>query len=242
MNLEDLTDEELFERRQEPAERAELVKRYDGLAYALARKFRRPATSMDDLIQAARYGLINALDRFDPDRGVRFTTYASSVIVGEIKHHFRDTSWSMRVTRSVQNLYLHTSSAREELTHRLGRHPTVLELASHVGVSTDELLEAMGARSAMWVASLEERLGSNDDRSLNHFVGQIDERLEVAERWAEVRDIFGCLDERLQRILTLRFYEGLTQQEIADLIGVSQVHVSRLLKEAFVHVRSEIHA
>lgn len=240
MSLEDLTDDELFARRGEPAERAELVRRYDGLAIALARKFRRPATSMDDLIQVARYGLVNALDRFDVERGVRFTTYAASVIVGEIKHHFRDNSWSMRVTRSVQNLYLHTSSAQEELTQRLGRPPTVPELADHLGVGTDEILEALGASSAMWAASLEETMGSDDDRSLNQFIGRIDERLESAGEWSEARAILNGLDERLRTVLTLRFYEGLSQQEIADQIGVSQVHVSRLLKEAFDRVRTEI--
>lgn len=240
MNLEDLTDEELFARRDRPAERAELVRRYDGLANALARKFRRPATSMDDLIQVARYGLVNALDRFDPERGVRFTTYAASVIVGEIKHYFRDYSWSMRVTRSVQNLYLYTSAAQDELTQRLGRPPTVPELADHLDVDVDDVLEAMGASSAMWAASLEEKLSSDDDRSLDHFAGEIDERLESAGEWTEARAILQGLDERLRKVLTLRFYEGLTQQEIADQIGVSQVHVSRLLKEALERVRTEI--
>lgn len=240
MSIEDLTDEQLFERRQEPAERAELVRRYDGLAHALAHKFRRPATSLDDLIQVARYGLVNALDRFDPDRGVRFTTYATSVIVGEIKHHFRDNSWSLRVARSVQNLYLAISSAQEELTQRLGRHPTVPELADHLGVDSDEVIEAMGASSAMWAASLDDRLGSDDDRSLQHLIGRIDEDLESAGRWIEAREILSSLDERLRKVLTLRFYEGRTQQEIAEEIGVSQVHVSRLLSEAFEYVRSEL--
>lgn len=240
MSIQDLTDDELFERRTETAERAELVRRYDGLAQALARKFRRPATSMEDLVQVARYGLLNALDRFDPERGVRFSTYATQMIVGEIKHHFRDNSWSMRVTRSVQNLYLHANRAREELTQVLGRNPTVPELADHLGVGTDEVLEALGASSAMWAASLEQTLSTSDDRALNDVIGETDSTLESAAQWSEVEAILGSLDERLRRIITLRFFEGLSQQEIADEIGVSQVHVSRLLKRAFDHVRAEI--
>lgn len=240
MRIEELSDEELFARRAEPAERAELVRRYDGLAHALARKFRRPATSTEDLIQVARYGLINALDRFDPDYGVRFTTYAARVIIGEIKHYFRDNSWGMRVTRSVQNLYLHLKTAQEELTQSLGRDPTVPELADHLGVGTEEVLEALGASSAMWAASLEDTIGHEDDREVGKFVGKEDTALESAAEWSELETVLNSLDERLRKIITLRFYLGLSQQEIADEIGVSQVHVSRLLKHAFAEVRAEI--
>lgn len=240
MNVEELGDAELFERRAEPAARAELVRRYDGLAHALARKFRRPATSMDDLIQVARYGLLNALDRFDTEYGVRFTTYASRVIIGEIKHHFRDNSWSMRVTRSVQNLYLQLKTAQEELTQSLGRSPTVPELAAHLDVGTEEVLEALGASSAMWAASLEETITADDDQELGRFVGEVDSTLESAAEWTELEAVLSSLDERLRKIITLRFYLGLSQQEIADEIGVSQVQISRLLKSAFNEVRAQI--
>jgi RNA polymerase sigma-B factor len=240
VSVQDLTDEQLFARRDEPAERAELVRRYDGLAHSLAWKFRRPATSMDDLIQVARYGLLNALDRFDPDLGFRFTTYAARVIIGEIKHHFRDNSWSMRVTRSVQNLYLHAGSAQEELAQVLGRRPTVPELADHLGVGTDELLEALGASSAMWASSLEDKLGEGDDRTAYDVVGGVDATLETAAEWSEVETILANMDGRLRKVLTLRFFEGLSQQEIANEIGVSQVQVSRLLRSAFKQVRSEV--
>ncbi len=232
-------ERELFARRDDPDARAELVERYDYLAQHLARRFSGRGTELDDLVQAARFGLVNAIDRYDPDRGVKFSTYAGRTIVGEIKHHFRAHAWSLRVPRSLQNLWMRTSDANEELTQSLGRSPTVRELAEHLDVGTDEVLAAMEAGGEMRAASLDRPVGSSDGSAAEmvDFVGERDRRLQNAPEWAAIEPELANLAERDQTVLYLRFFEGRTQQEIAEHIGVSQVHVSRLIRSAVETVR-----
>jgi RNA polymerase sigma-B factor len=231
---------ELFAHRFEPDARAEIARRYDYLAQQLARKFRDRGIPLDDLIQVARFGLVNAIDRFDTDRGVRFSTFAGRTIVGEIKHHFRGHAWSLRVPRSLQNLFLRTSDAVQVLSQRLGRSPTIAELAEHLDVDEDEVLEALDAGGTMHATSLDRPIHKGESTPIVDTVGTSDRALQRAAAWAELAPVIAALDERERTILFMRFYEGRTQQEIADEVGVSQVHVSRLLRRTLAHIRGQI--
>ncbi len=240
-----MTDErerELFDRRHEPAARAELVERYDGLARRLAYRFRGRGESSDDLAQVARLGLLNAIDRFDPERGVRFATYATRTILGELKRHLRDKTWAVRVPRSVKTRWLDVRRAIEELTHDLGRSPTVAEVAAAIDATSEEVLEAMDAGDAYSPDSLDRPVGDEDGAAvLGDFVpdpawddeARSDERVEVSAH-------IEALPDRLRAILFMRFFEGKTQSEIGDQIGISQMHVSRLLRQALSEVRAAV--
>ena len=234
------TEDELFEHRFEPESRAEIARRYDYLVQQLARKFRGRGADLDDLIQEARFGLLNAIDRFDTQRGVRFSTYAGRTIIGEIKHHFRQDAWSLRVPRSLQNLWLRASDGVQVLSQQLGRNPTIAELAKHLDVDAEEVLEALDAGGGLQPASLDKPVGDGESPPMVEMIGQPDRALARAGEWAELESVASSLDERERTILFMRFFEGKTQQEIADQIGVSQVHVSRLLRQTLDHVRAEI--
>ena len=234
------SDHEMFAHRQDPRTRAAIAERYDGLAQRLARKFRGRGTELDDLVQVARFGLVNAIDRFDPARGVRFSTFASRTIVGEIKHHFRREAWSIRVPRSLQNLWLRTSRAIEELSQQLGRNPTITEIARHIDVDEDEALEAMDAGGGFTSASLDRPIGDSGSTSVVDVIGGRDASLERIPEWAEVADMVRDLPERERTIVYLRFFEGRTQEEIAMHVGVSQVHVSRLLRSTLAQIRDHL--
>ncbi len=205
----------------------------------LARRFRDRGEPLDDLIQVATIGLIKAVDRFDLDRGVEFSTYATPTIVGEIKRHFRDRGWAVRVPRRLQEMRLSLTVATNDLTHELGRSPTVAELANRLGVSQDEILEGMESLNAYSTVSLDapdasvdtgiarmESLGV-DDPSLNH----VDYRESLKPLLAE-------LEPRDRTILLLRFFYGMTQSQIAAELGMSQMHVSRLLTRMLAELRS----
>lgn len=234
------TDRELFEDRHDPRTRAEIVERYDVLAQRLARKFRGRGTELEDLVQVARFGLLNAIDRFDPDRGVRFSTFAGRTIIGEIKHHFRGEAWSIRVPRSLQNLWLRTSKAIEELGQRLGRNPTIGEIALHLDVDEDEVLEAMDAGGGFNSSSLDRPVGETGGASVGDLMGDRDTSLERTPEWAEAAEAVRELPERERAIVYMRFFEGKTQKEIAARVGVSQVHVSRLLRRTLAELRDVI--
>lgn len=240
MMSQDATDAELFARRDDDDARSQIVERYDDLAQQLARKFQGRGIALDDLVQVARFGLMNALDRFDPNRGVKFSTYAGRTMVGEIKHHFRNHSWSVRVPRSLQNLFLRTSDAVQTLSQQLGRGPTIAELADYLDVSEAEVLDALEAGGEMRAVSLDRPIGADMHGAIVDRVGRADRALERAAEWAELAPVVSSLDEREQTILFLRFYEGRTQQEIADDVGVSQMHVSRLLRQTLEDIRHEI--
>lgn len=216
------------------------MERYDVLAQRLARKFRGRGTDLEDLVQVARFGLLNAIDRFDPDRGVRFSTFAGRTIIGEIKHHFRGEAWAIRVPRSLQNLWLRTSRAIEELSQRLGRNPTIPEIAGHLDVDEDDVIEAMDAGGGFSASSLDRPIGGTGTTSVGDLMGSRDSSLELTPEWAEVADAVEGLPEREKAIMYMRFFEGRTQQEIASRVGVSQVHVSRLLRRTLEDLRGQL--
>lgn len=214
--------------------RNKLVEMHIGLAHHLTRRY-RSSTGREDLDQVALLGLVKAVDRFDPERGVAFSTFAGRTIDGELKRHFRDSTWSVRVPRSLKELHLAVRNAAEDLGQELGRPPSVGELAERVGVSTDEVISAFGAGSAQVASSLDQPVGGVPmDHS--EVLGQPDD-LETIEDRSQVRDLLGALEDREQEIVRLRFYENLSQTEIAERVGISQMHVSRLLRRSFAVMR-----
>ncbi len=228
-----------FASRQDPAARRKLVEKYDGLATRLAYRYRGRGEPQDDLDQVARLGLLNAIERFDPSFGVQFSTFATRTIMGELKRHLRDKTWSVRVPRSLQERWLEASRAAEDLTHRLHRSPTVDEIAREIGASREELLEAMDAGSAYTAGSLDAPVGDDEAAtSFGDLLGSLDGDLELAGPWAAAVDHIRELPERQQAILVLRFFEDRSQSEIADELGISQMHVSRLLRRSLDELRA----
>ncbi len=229
----------LFSRREEKAARAELAGHFDSLATYLAGRYKGRGESIDDLEQVARLGLLKAIDRFDLDFGVQFSTYATRTIVGELKRHLRDKSWSVRVPRSLQERWLEVSRAIEDLQHQLGRSPTIAQIARAIDADEEEVLEALDAGSAYSAASLDAPAGGESDSpgTISDFLGGEDPEFEWAGPWADVRDRLDKLPEREKTIIYLRFFEDLTQSEIAERVGVSQMHVSRLLRHSLELLR-----
>jgi RNA polymerase sigma-B factor len=218
--------------------RDELVAAHLGLAEYLARRFANRGEPLDDLIQVASLGLIKAVDRFDPTREVEFSTYATHTIVGELKRHFRDKGWAIRAPRRMQELYLRLGKVVGTLGQELGRSPTIAELATEVEVSEEEVLEALEAGQAYRFASLDAPGGGDDGESLGARLGAEDAELDDAERRATLSPLLSKLAPREQLILHLRFFEGLTQSEIATRLGISQMHVSRLLARSVAQLRA----
>ena len=233
-------DEELlplFRRAgEDPRARAELVTRYRALAEYLARRFSGRGEPVDDLVQVASLGLLNAIDRFDPDQGVRFTTYASATIVGELKRHFRDKGWAVRIPRRLQELSIEMNQVMPQIAQRLGRMPTIAELAAHLEVGADEIVEAMDAAQAYSTSSLDAPVGDGD-LTPGDLLGEDDPSLTMLDEWADIGPVLASLPARERRVLYLRFYEGKTQSEIAADIGVSQMHVSRILTQTIEKLR-----
>ena len=221
---------------EDPRAREELVLRYRGLADYLARRFAGRGESLDDLVQVASLGLLNAIDRFDPDRGVRFTTYAASTIVGELKRHFRDKGWAIRIPRRLQELSIEMNRVMPQMAQALGRMPTIAELAEHLDVGADEIVEAMDAAQAYSTSSLDAPVGEGE-MTPGDLLGEADPSLGMLEEWADLRPALASLTARERRVLYLRFYEGKTQSEIAGDIGVSQMHVSRILTHCIEKLR-----
>lgn len=224
---------------RDQALRDELVAAHLGLAEYLARRFANRGESLDDLIQVASYGLLKAVDRFDPDREVEFSTYATHTIVGEIKRHFRDRAWAIRAPRRMQELYLRLGKVVGTLGQELGRSPTIAELAVDLAVSEEEVLEALEAGAAYRFSSLDAPNAADDDtQSLAARLGEEDPRFVDAEDRAMLFPLLARLPPREQRIIQLRFFEGLTQSEIAGRLGISQMHVSRLLARSVAELRA----
>jgi RNA polymerase sigma-B factor len=215
--------------------RDELIAAHLGLAYRVAQRFSNRGESLDDLVQVATLALLKAIDRFDPHRGVKFSTYAVSSMVGELKRHFRDHAWALRVPRAIQELRLETNDAIELLHHRLGRSPTIAEIAHEVQRPEDDVLMAVEAGRAYRVSSLDS--GFDDDDGAAQGLGSDDPALEKADEREVISPLLARLPARQRHILTLRFVEGLTQSEIADRVGISQMHVSRLLARSLEHLR-----
>jgi RNA polymerase sigma-B factor len=210
------------------------------LVRAIARRYVGRGEQLDDLVQVGSIGLIKAIDRFDLERGVDLQTYAIPTIVGEIKRHFRDRGWAVHVPRRLKELNLKLARLVEQLSGQLGRSPTIQELAGAAGTDEEEVVEALESGHAYSTDSLS--AGADDDSELDRMrsLGSADEGYAVAED----RDLltFGlqALDERERRIIHLRFFEGLTQSQIALEVGISQMHVSRLIRRALEKMREEI--
>jgi RNA polymerase sigma-B factor len=233
--MDDDARQELFRRYRESRDRAlrnQLVEEHMGLAEALARRMSNRGESHDDLGQVALVGLLKAVERFDPDHGVRFTSFATPTILGELKRHFRDRGWAVRVPRRVQELNLEVRDATATLTHELGRAPTTQEIAERAGVDLEEVLESMEAGGLYRLASLDAKVSGEDEWEPSSWLAVDDRELADTDVRVTVEALLALLPERERRIMYLRFFEGLTQSEIAEQIGVSQMHVSRLLSRS----------
>ncbi len=229
-----------YHRLGDRSARDELVERMIPLVRHIARRYADRGEPLDDLVQVGCVGLINSIDRFDPDRGVRLSTFAAPTIAGEIKRHFRDRAWSVRIPRDLQELSAKLSKATERLATEFGRSPTVAELAVAVERSEEDVMEALQGAQSYTSASLDEPLG--EDRTALDVLGGEDEGYAQTDRRLMVIDGLQALAEREQEIVRLRFFDGLTQREIADRVGVSQMHVSRLLRRSLSEMREQLDA
>ena len=224
------------------AAREQLIEQYMSLVRSLARRYSYRGEQLDDLVQIGAIGLIKAIDRFDVDRGVELTTYATPNIIGEIKRHFRDKGWSVRVPRGLQELNVQLSKLIEELTVELGRSPTIPELAKASNAEEEAVVEALESGRAYSSVSLSTGGGQDEEGELDPLesLGAEEPEYAVSEDRAVLAPGFRVLDERERRVLHLRFFKGLTQSQIAQQIGISQMHVSRLIRRSLEKIREEI--
>jgi RNA polymerase sigma-B factor len=215
--------------------RAVLIERHLPLVAFMARKFADRGEPLDDLIQVGTIGLIKAIDRFEISKGFEFSTFATPTIVGEIKRHFRDKTWAVRVPRRLQELGASVTKATNELTHKLDRSPTPKEIAKHLGITVDEVAEALESNAAYSTVSLD--VTSDTSTSIGDSFGALDEALEGVEYRESLKPLLAELDDREKRILQMRFFENLSQSQIAAELGISQMHVSRILNKVLSHLR-----
>ncbi|MFD7920144.1 RNA polymerase sigma factor SigF [Streptomyces sp. NPDC059740] len=217
-----------------------LVRMHLPLVEHLARRFRNRGEPLDDLTQVATIGLIKSVDRFDPDRGVEFSTYATPTVVGEIKRHFRDKGWAVRVPRRLQELRLSLTSATAELSQRHGRAPTVHELAEQLAISEEEVLEGLESANAYSTLSLDVPETDDESPAVADTLGAEDEALEGVEYRESLKPLLEGLPPREKKILLLRFFGNMTQSQIAQEVGISQMHVSRLLARTLAQLRDKL--
>ncbi len=222
--------------------RDELVRMYLNLVEYLARRFKSRGEPLDDLIQVATIGLIKAIDRFDVERAVEFTTYATPTIVGELKRYFRDKGWAIRVPRRLQELNLQVNKTVNSLTQEIQRTPTIKEIAAKLEVTSEEVIEAMETSEAYNFISLDGDLSteSGENFSLLEYIGELDKQLVNLEDRASLGAALKDLTSQEQKILYLRFFRGLTQTEIASELEISQMHVSRLLRRTLQVLRQRM--
>jgi RNA polymerase sigma-B factor len=225
------------------AARNEVVERCFPLAVHLAQRFQYRGEPFDDLLQVASVGLIKAVERFDITRGTAFSSFATPTILGELKRHFRDTTWSVRIPRTLQELRPLLLDASEHLRHELGRAPTVAEIAARMGVSEEAVLDAMEAANAYSAASLDETVDNDSGApSVAERLGEVDEGFDLVEARIAAAPLLDALCERDRRILFLRYYRDMTQAEIAREVGISQMHVSRLLAQIIGRLNAQLGA
>jgi RNA polymerase sigma-B factor len=220
--------------------REQLVRGYEGLVYFLARKYQNRGEPLEDLVQVGFLGLIKAIERFDPDLGNEFTTFATPTVLGEIRRYFRDKGWAIRFPRRLQELHQQVVRVNEQLKGELGRQPSVQEVAERIGVSADDVLEAMELSPAMSPASLDATAagtGEDDGRALGEAVGSVDPGLERVEMRELLARAMQHLTPRERAIMAMRFYDEMSQSEIAKRLGISQMHVSRLQRAALEQLR-----
>ncbi|MFF2651289.1 SigB/SigF/SigG family RNA polymerase sigma factor [Streptomyces sp. NPDC058045] len=220
--------------------RNRLVRMHLPLVEHLARRFRNRGEPLDDLTQVATIGLIKSVDRFDPERGVEFSTYATPTVVGEIKRHFRDKGWAVRVPRRLQELRLSLTTATAELSQLHGRSPTVHELAEKLGISEEEVLEGLESANAYSTLSLDVPDTDDESPAVADTLGAEDEALEGVEYRESLKPLLEDLPPREKRILLLRFFGNMTQSQIAQEVGISQMHVSRLLARTLAQLREKL--
>jgi RNA polymerase sigma-B factor len=238
-------DEELlferYHRTGDPLAREELIRRCLPLARTLAGRYARAGESLEDLVQVANIGLIKAVDRFDPTRGIAFSSFAVPSILGELKRHFRDHGWAARVPRPLQERVLKVNGCTERLASRLGRAPKPREVAAETGLTVEEVLEALEAGTAFDSMSLDAPLSRGEEEpgaTYADSVGAIDDRLELIEYRSVVAATIRALPPREREVLVLRFAEDMTQSEIAARVGISQMHVSRLIRRSLERLQA----
>ncbi|MCB0915965.1 MAG: RNA polymerase sigma factor SigF [Actinobacteria bacterium] len=229
----DATPEDVAEAREQ------LVKLHMPLVAHIVRRFTDRGEPTDDLMQVGSIGLLKAIDRFDASRGAGFATYATPTIIGEIKRHFRDRGWSVKVPRRLQDLGIKIRRTREELTNTLGRSPTVAEVAEALGVDEDDVLEALESAQAYSSASLEAP-SEHDSRGIGDSLGTEDLEISLVVDRETLRPALAALEPRQRQILVMRFFGHKTQSEIAESLGISQVHVSRLLSKTLAELRETL--
>ena len=229
-----------YHRRGETAAREELIERHLPLVRSLARRYAGRGEALEDIEQVGAIGLIKAIDRFELDREVSLATYATPNVVGEIKRHFRDKGWAIRVPRALQELNASMSGAIERLTGRLGRSPSIGEIAEELKTTPEEVLEAMEVGSAYSTVSLSTGPGGDEDLDPLETIGDEDEEFERSEQRAALEPAFDRLPPREREILRMRFEEGLPQTQIAQRVGLSQMHVSRLIRKSLQVMRDEL--
>jgi RNA polymerase sigma-B factor len=237
---------DLAERDRDDPNRMRLVGRlallHLPLARNLASRFANRGQPFDDLIQVARLGLLKAIDRFDPHRGTEFLAYAIPTITGELRRHFRDHGWDLKIPRRLQELHLQIRGAVTELSQQTGRAPTATELAGHLKVPKEEILEALQASTAYSAASLDRPAGPDpgNTATLGESLGATDPGFDAVDNHEALIPLLAALPEREKRILSLRFVHGRTQTQIAEEIGVSQMHISRLLAATLTRLRTQL--
>ncbi len=233
-----------FARTRDPALREQLIERNMAFAKRLALRYRGASESFDDLLQVANLGLVNAVDRFDPERGIPFTAYASPTILGELKRHFRDRVWTVRVPRGLHDRMAEVDKAIVELTKKLQRSPSVGEIAARLELEQTDVLEVLEANHNRRPLSLDRPPGGEqvDDAPPAEWVGAEDEHYQLVEGRIALDAALPSLDEREREVLRLRFVEDMTQSQIAERIGHSQMHVSRILRRALARIRERIEA
>jgi len=219
-----------------------IVERCLPLADHIARRFEGRGELRDDLVQVARVGLVNAVTRFDVETSSDFVSFAVPTIMGEVRRHFRDNSWSVKVPRRLKELHLRLGVATAELSQRLGRAPTASELAAELELSRDEVVEGLVAGSSYNTLSIDGGGSSDEDdvRSIADTLGEVDARMDRIEDREVLRPLLEDLPERERAVLVLRFFESMTQTQIAERVGISQMHVSRLLAKSLAKLRDQL--
>ena len=227
----------LLRAKPDPGLRDRLIERYLPLARSVANRYRHTAQSFEDVLQVANLALVKAVDGFDPERGLAFSSYAVPTMIGEIKRHFRDTAWALHVPRALKEKVLLVERCERDLSAELGRSPTVDDLAAATGLTGENALEARSAHDA---ESIDSTGGDEDAPTRAASIGVVDERLEAVDVRATLSTAMAQLDERDRLIIRLRFVDGLTQTQIAKQVGVSQMQVSRLLRDALRELREMV--
>jgi RNA polymerase sigma-B factor len=220
--------------------RARVIEAWLPLARHLAARYHGRGEPADDLLQTATVGLIKAVDRYDPERGVEFSGFAIPTILGEVKRHFRDRTWSVRVPRRTQELRMAITDANNTLLHTLGRSPTVADIAEHLKVTEEDVLEGLEGARAYSATSLSTPVAMDESMCLGDTLGEDDHGYEMTELRMVLGIAMARLDEREQAILSMRFYGNMTQSDIAAQVGVSQMHVSRLIARSLLKLRAEL--